>query len=142
MPRRCTVCAHPKVEAIDMLLYRDALDRVSKIRDSRELTDTLTRARVTGDAALAEAILFRWYALENPTLVGAYFERYPDELSAWEEFMASAQKHNTLENLSISGALGVSEAERPEELGTEKPQGRTWRPFAYRSSGESPSGAP
>jgi len=134
----------PKVgkdTAFDVLLYRDALDRVSKTRDPRELTDTLTRAQMTGDAALAKAVLFRGYELENPSLVGAYFDKYPEELPAWEKFMASAQAHNTLENLGRSGAVGVSEPERLEELGSERPQGQSWRPFAYSSAGERPSGA-
>ena len=30
--------------------------------------------------------------------------------------MASAQEHNTLESLGLSGAVGVSEPERPHEL--------------------------
>jgi hypothetical protein len=135
----------PKVgkdPALDVLIYRDALDRVSKTRDSRELTDTLTRARMTGDAALAKAILFRGYELENPDLVGTYLDKYPDELPVWEEFMASAQEHNTLENLGISGAVGVPEPERPQELGVQRPHERSWRPFAYSAiSGEDSGGA-
>ena len=134
----------PKVgkdPALDVLVYRDALDRVSKTRDPRELTDTLTRARMTGDTALAKAVLFRGYELENPTLVGDYLDKYPDELPAWEEFMASAQEHNTLEKLGISGAVRVPEPERPQELGTQSTQEQGWRPFAYSSAGESPSGA-
>ena len=71
---------------------------------------------MTGDAALAKAVLFRGYELENSTLVGAYFDGHPDELPAWEKFMASAQEHNTLESLGLSGAVGVSEPERPHEL--------------------------
>jgi hypothetical protein len=109
----------PKVgkdPALDVLVYSDAIDRVSKTRDSRELTDTLARARRTGDAALAKAGLFRGYELENPSLVGAYFNKYPDERAVWEEFMASAQEHNILATLGISGAVGVPEPERPHEL--------------------------
>lgn len=134
----------PKVgkdPALDVLVYRDAIDRVSKTREPRELSDTLARAQMTGDAALAKAVLFRGYELENPTLVGAYLDGHPDELPAWEKFMASAQEHNTLESLGLSGAVGVSEPERPEELGAERPQGQSWRLFAYSSAGESPSGA-
>jgi hypothetical protein len=130
----------PKVgkdRALDMLLYRDAIDRVSKTRDSRELTDTLDRARMTGDTALAKAVLFRGYELENPTLVGSYFEKYPDERAAWEEFMDSAQEHNALEELGISGAVGVPEPERPQELGRHRPHEQSWRQFAYSAaSGE------
>jgi hypothetical protein len=45
---------------------------------------------------------------------------------------------------SRKGEVDPDEQEelRPEELGAEKPQGQSWRPFAYSSSaGESPSGA-
>ena len=135
---RSAAFSAPKVgkdPALDILVYRDAIDRVSKTREPRELSDTLTRARMTGDAALAKAVLFRGYELENPTLVGAYFDEYPEELRAWDEFMASAQEHNRLEETGMSGAVGVPEPERPEELGAQGPQ------FAYSSAGETSSGA-
>lgn len=73
---------------------------------------TFTRARMTGDAALAKAVLFRGYELENPGLVGAYFEKCPDELPVWEAFMEVAEAHNTLETLGVSAAVGVP---APEE---------------------------
>jgi hypothetical protein len=134
---RSAAFSAPKVgkdPALDVLVYRDALDRVSKSRDPRELSDTLARARTTGDAALAKACLFRGYELENADLVGSYFEGRPGELPAWEEFMAAAEEHNRLEEMGMSGAAGVPEPERPEELGT---QGRR---FAYTSAGQSPGG--
>jgi hypothetical protein len=46
----------PKVgkdAAFDALSYRDALDRASKTRDQRELSEMLSRAEMTGDHALA-----------------------------------------------------------------------------------------
>ena len=125
---RTAAFSAPKVDkapALDVLVYRDALDRVSKRRDPRELTDTLARAQMPGDVALAKACLFRGYELENPNIVGAYFEGRPDELPAWEEFMGAAQEHNALENLGMSGAAGVPEPERPEELGPQGPRSRT-----------------
>jgi hypothetical protein len=135
---RTVAFSAPKVgkdPALDLLVYRDALDRVSKTREPRELSDVLARAHMTGDAALAKACLFRGYELQNANLVGAYFEGHPDELPAWERFMAAAEEHNVLENLGMSGAVGVTEPEQPEELGT---QGRQ---FAYNSASESPGGA-
>jgi hypothetical protein len=130
-----------KDTALDVFIYRDAIDRVSKTRDPRELTDTLTPARMTGDVSLAKAVLFRGYELENPRVVGAYFDKYPDELPAWEEFMASAQEHNNLESLGMSGAAGVPEPERPQELGTHRSHEQSWRPFAYNAaSGEDSAG--
>jgi hypothetical protein len=49
-----------------------------------------------------------------------------------------------IERRSRKGEVDPDEQEelRPEELGAERPQGQSWRPFAYSSSaGESPSGA-
>jgi hypothetical protein len=136
---RSAAFSAPKVgkdPALDVLVYRDALDRVSKTRDPRELSATLARARTTGDAALAKACLYRGYELENPGLVGAYFEGRPDELPAWEEFMGAAEEHNALENLGMSGAAGVPEPERPEESGAQGPREQNRRPFAYSAAGD------
>jgi hypothetical protein len=50
----------PKVskdEALDMLIYRDALDRASKTTDQRTLSDMRARAEITGDTPLAKAVL-------------------------------------------------------------------------------------
>ncbi len=105
----------PKVgkdPALDVLVYRDALDRVSKTLDQRELTDTLARARMTGDHTLAKAVLFRGYELQNATLVGAYLESYPEHQPVWEEFMEAAEAHNELEVMGVS----VPAPEEPQEL--------------------------
>ncbi len=110
----------PKVgkdPALDVLVYRDALDRVSKTREPRELSDTLARAQMTGDAALAKAVLFRGYELENPGLVGAYFEKYPDERPVWEEFMGAAEEHNQLTEMGVS--VPPPEAPSEAQLGTQ-----------------------
>jgi hypothetical protein len=106
-----------KDAALDLLSYRDALDRASGLRDPRELSDLLARAEITGDHALARAVLYRAYELHNEGLVHSYFEKYPDELPAWDEFAGAAEEHNRLETLGISGAAGVPEPERPWELG-------------------------
>lgn len=45
-----------------------------------------------------------------------YVDKYPDEQPIWEEFMSSAKEHNGLETLGISGAVGVPDPERPQEL--------------------------
>lgn len=103
-----------KDPALDVLVYRDALDRVSKTLDQRELTDTLARARMTGDHALAKAVLFRGYELQNATLVGAYLESYPEHQPVWEEFMEAAEAHNELEVMGFS----VPPPEAPQELGS------------------------
>ncbi len=110
----------PKVgkdRALDVLVYRDALDRVSKTREPRELSDTLTRAQMTGDAALAKAVLFRGYELQNPGLVGSYFESHPDELPRWEEFMRAAEEHNQVTEMGVS--VPPPEAPSEAQLGTQ-----------------------
>jgi hypothetical protein len=76
----------------------------------------LARAEIVGDTPLARAVLYRGYELQSEGLVQSYFDKYPEELPAWERFMDSAQEHNILENLGISGAVGVPEPERPQEL--------------------------
>jgi hypothetical protein len=58
--------------------------------------------------------------------VRSYFEKYPDELPTWDGFVGAAEEHNRLETLGISGAAGVPEPERPQELG---------RQFAVSSAG-------
>jgi hypothetical protein len=110
----------PKVgkdPAFDMLVYRDALERASHTTDQRTLSDMLERAEVTGDAPLARAVLYRGYELQSEGLVHSYFEKHPDELPTWEAFTEAAEQHNTLEALGITGAAGVPEPERPQELG-------------------------
>jgi hypothetical protein len=99
------------------LSYRDALDRAGRLRESRQLADLLARAEITGDHGLARAVLYRGYELQSEGLVHSYFEKYPNELPAWEKFMGAAQEHNALETLGITAAAGVPEPERPQELG-------------------------
>ena len=112
--------AVPKIagadKAMELLAYRSGLDPVAKTKDTRELSELLARAEITGDKPLARAVLYRGYELQNEGLVQSYLEKYPEELPAWERFMASAQEHNALEKLGISGAVGMPEPERPLEL--------------------------
>jgi hypothetical protein len=84
------------VAALDMLSYRDALDRVGRTREPRELQETLDRARWTGDKALAKAVLYRGYELQNRGIVQSYFQANPDDLPVWEGFMNSAEELNHL----------------------------------------------
>jgi hypothetical protein len=98
------------------LSYRDALDRAGGQRESRELSSLLARAEITGDHALARAVLYRGYELQNEGLVRSYFEKYPDELPRWEEFMSAAQESNRLEERGIELSAGVPAPEEPQEL--------------------------
>jgi hypothetical protein len=103
-------------KAMELLAYRSALDAVARIDKSADLADVLERAQITGDAPLARACLYRAYELQSEGLVRSYFEKYSEELPAWEAFMGAAKEHNTLETLGITAAAGVPEPERPQEL--------------------------
>jgi hypothetical protein len=46
-----------------LLAYREGLDRATRTRDPRELSDMLARAEIPGDAPLAEAVQWRGYEL-------------------------------------------------------------------------------
>jgi hypothetical protein len=117
---RKAVFAAPKVGkdgALNMLAYRDALDRTGRTTDPRELSEMLARAEVTGDHALAKACLYRGFNLPGEaakvSIVQSYFAKYPDERGAWEAFMGAAEAHNELEAMGVS----VPAPEEPRELG-------------------------
>jgi hypothetical protein len=118
--RRKAAFATPKIAGADkafcLIASRDALGRASRATDTRSLSEMLVRAEIVGDTPLARAVLYRGYELQSEGLVQSYFDKYPEELPTWERFMASAQEHNILEKLGISGAVGVPEPERPQEL--------------------------
>ncbi len=113
--------APPKIAgsetAMELLAYRSALDAVARIDKSADLADLLERAQITGDAPLARACLYRGYKMENPGVVGAYFEEHPDEREGWDAFMEAAGAQNRLEQLGTELSAGVPEPERPQELG-------------------------
>jgi hypothetical protein len=67
--------------ALDALSYREALKDVSQTREPAELADVLQRAQTTGDKALAKAILYRAYELQNANLVGEYLQPLPRRVS-------------------------------------------------------------
>jgi hypothetical protein len=124
------VFSAPKVgtdAALNMLAYRDALDRTARVSDPRELSDMLARAEITGDRALARAVLYRGYNLPGEaaktSIVQSYFAKYPDEVPKWDAFMEAAAEHNTLETMGTSAAVGVPAPEKPRELGASAPVG-------------------
>jgi hypothetical protein len=104
-------------KALQLMAYRDALERTSRTTDQRTLSEMLARAEITGDAPLARAVLWRGYELQNENLVHSYFEKYPEELPAWNAFMDAATEQNRLEQRGVTLAAGVPEPERPQELG-------------------------
>ncbi len=110
-------------KALQLMAYRDALERASRTTDQRTLSDMLARAEIVGDAPLARAVLWRGYELQNETLVRSYLEKYPDEAPTWDAFMDAAEAHNTLEQRGIAFAAGVPEPERPPELSSYAPVG-------------------
>jgi hypothetical protein len=113
--------AAPKIAGSDMaselMAYRNALDRVSRITDTRTLSEMLARAEMVGAAPPVRAVLYRGYELQSEALVGSYLEKYPEEQQTWETFMGAAEEHNTLETLGTSALTGVAEPESPQELG-------------------------
>lgn len=120
---RKNVFSAPKVGAdgaLNMLAYRDALDRTERKTDPRELSDLLARAEAHGDHALARACLYRGFDLPGEaartSVVQSYYSKYPDELPKWESFMDAAEAHNALETMSVSASVGVPAPEEPGEL--------------------------
>jgi hypothetical protein len=72
---------------------------------------------IVGDTPLAKAVLWRGYELQSEGLVHSYFEKYPDELPAWDASMDAATEQNLLEQRGVTLTAGVPEPERPPELG-------------------------
>jgi hypothetical protein len=131
--------AAPKVgkeAALDTFLYRDALERAKRLKDSRELSGMLEQASTTGDAPLAKAVLYRAYELQDARLVGAYHDARPDELPKWDAFMDAAKELNTLEELGITMAAGVPSPERPPEVSHRVSGAAQRSQFAYTEGGE------
>ncbi|HYZ04795.1 MAG TPA: glutathione binding-like protein [Rubrobacter sp.] len=75
--------AAPKIAGSDMaselMAYRNALDRVSRITDTRTLSEMFVRAETVGDVPLARAVLYRGYELQSEALLGSYLEQYSHE---------------------------------------------------------------
>jgi hypothetical protein len=113
--------AAPKIagsdKASELMAYRNALDRVSRITDTRTLSEMLARAEMVGDVPPVRAVLYRGYELQSEALLGSYLEKYPEEQQTWKTFMEAAEEHNTLETLGTSALTGVAEPESPQELG-------------------------
>ena len=112
------------VAALDMLSYRDALDRVGRTREPRELQETLDRARWTGDKALAKPVLYRGYEPQNHGIVQSYFQANPDDLPVWDGFMNSAEELNHLGDMGIE----VPPPDKPREVSgpSAPPSGQGW----------------
>lgn len=96
---------------------REKVHRVSRITDTRTLSEMLAWAEMVGDAPPVRVVLYRGYELQSETLLGSYLENYPEEQQTWETFMEAVEEHNTLETLGTSALTGVAEPESPQELG-------------------------
>src|SRR5215211_6985227 len=80
MPRRCTVCAHPKVEAIDMALvagepYRSVANRYESLsqaavqrHEENHLPATLSKAKEAQDTSRADDLLASLRGLQRRAL--------------------------------------------------------------------------
>jgi hypothetical protein len=82
------------------------------LADCYELQETLDRARWTGDKALAKAVLYRGYELQNHGIVQSYFQANPDDLPIWDGFMDSAEELNVLEERGID----IPPPDKPREV--------------------------
>lgn len=76
----------PNALGADVISYRDAVDRASRLENATQANDLLSRARATGDKALERAVFAHAYEMGGPgpigqpwnELVEAYLEVRPD----------------------------------------------------------------
>jgi hypothetical protein len=110
--------------ALDILAYRDALDRTAKTaaEDAAELRRMAEDAMLVGDSSLAHACLLRgWRHPQEAVaqgLVDAYFDHHPDEAGLWSHLMGTAELLNHLNAVGPELAVGVPAPEEPQEIST------------------------
>jgi hypothetical protein len=77
--------------------YMKAIEKLEDIRDPQEILKQLQKAELLNDPFLAKACLVRGYQLQNSTVVGRYFDVYPDERGFWDAFIDAAEEYNAHE---------------------------------------------
>ncbi|HVF02134.1 MAG TPA: hypothetical protein VNA27_12490 [Rubrobacteraceae bacterium] len=77
--------------------YADEVDKVRQIREPKQLEQRFQDALLINNLCAAKAILVRAYELRNNTLVGRYFESFPDERDVWDNFIEAAEAYNEWE---------------------------------------------
>lgn len=77
--------------------FMRSYEKLEQVMDQEELLRQLQKAELLNDPFLAKACLVRGYELENSTVVGRFFDAYPDERPVWDEFMDAAEAYNEWE---------------------------------------------
>jgi hypothetical protein len=77
--------------------YSYAYERIEDERDPQLLLERLQKAELLNDPFMAKAILVRGYELGNSTIVGRYFDVYPDERGYYDDFIEKAEEFNAQE---------------------------------------------
>jgi hypothetical protein len=82
--------------------YAQEIQKVREIREPRELEHMLQEALLTNNLPACKAVLIRAYELQNERLVTQYFESFPEELDAYENYSAAAEALNEWERAQNS----------------------------------------
>jgi hypothetical protein len=95
--RRRVAFEAPRVardRGLDILAYREALDRVKAVGTPAELEEILQSAELTGDEYLSVAVLVKAYELQSSRLVGKVLEFRPELQEAYESYLDAAEALN------------------------------------------------
>jgi hypothetical protein len=104
-------------KAQNTMLYRDALERTRGV-GGPELQEMLEEATLTGDRALARAVLLHGYSHPHEAVQRAVVESYfahaeKSELDQWTRMMDAAESLNRLNELGVELTTGVAAPEDP-----------------------------
>ena len=117
----------PGALSTDTISYRDAMDRVSSVKDEADLAPILRTANLSGDTILGKAVLARAFELGEVGTINQYIEATPDlekdvvELwglsapndfqSMFDDTMFAIQKPTEIAALSDSAINGMASTE-------------------------------
>src|SRR5919112_2133193 len=68
--------------------YAQEIEKVREIREPQHLEHLLQEALLVNNLPACKAVLVRAYELQNERLVTQYFESFPEELDAYENYSA------------------------------------------------------
>jgi hypothetical protein len=111
----------------DTISYRDAMDRVSSVKDEADLAPILRTANLSGDTILGKAVLARAFELGEVGTINQYIEATPalekdvvelwglsapdDFQSMFDDTMFAVQKPTEIAALSDSAINGMASPE-------------------------------
>jgi len=79
---------NPGAQSTDTISYRDAMDRVSTVKDEDDLLPILRTANLSGDTILGKAVLARAFQLGEVGTINQYIEATPalekDVVELWD----------------------------------------------------------